>query len=111
MATTCDDDSRGKFYGEINANFVRARGDYMGVAGALNDNADVTAPVYSYAPNDYGLYNMAGNVSEWVKVDVHRPGTLQDAQEFRPFVATSSPPSSSTARATWQTNWTTCSTT
>jgi len=63
---------------------VRARGDYMGVAGALNDNADVTAPVYSYAPNDYGLYNMAGNVSEWV-MDVYRPGTLQDAQEFRPF--------------------------
>ena len=55
----------------------------MGVAGALNDNADVTAPVYSYAPNDYGLYNMAGNVSEWV-MDVYRPGTLQDAQEFRP---------------------------
>ena len=79
-----NDDSRGKFYGEINANFVRARGDYMGVAGALNDNADVTAPVYSYAPNDYGLYNMAGNVSEWV-MDVYRPGTHQDAQEFRPF--------------------------
>ena len=56
----------------------------MGVAGALNDNADVTAPVYSYAPNDYGFYNMAGNVSEWV-MDVYRPGTLQDAQEFRPF--------------------------
>jgi len=79
-----NDDSRGKFYGEINANFVRGKGDYMGVAGALNDNADVTAPVYSYAPNDYGLYNMAGNVSEWV-MDVYRPGTMQDAQEFRPF--------------------------
>ncbi len=79
-----NDDSRGKYYGEINANFVRARGDYMGVAGALNDNADVTAPVYSYAPNDYGLYQMAGNVSEWV-MDVYRPGTHQDAQEFRPF--------------------------
>ena len=79
-----NDDSRGNYYGEINANFVRARGDYMGVAGALNDNADVTAPVYSYAPNDYGLYQMAGNVSEWV-MDVYRPGTHQDAQEFRPF--------------------------
>ena len=73
-------------------------GDYMGVAGALNDNADVTAPVYNYAPNDYGLYNMAGNVNEWV-MDVYRPGTLQDAQEFRTFEATCSPPSSSTARA------------
>ena len=37
----------------------------MGVAGKLNDNAVITAPVYAYWPNDYGLYNMAGNVSEW----------------------------------------------
>ena len=54
------------------ANFKRGRGDNMGVAGNLNDNADITAPVRSYWPNDYGLYNMAGNVSEWV-MDVYRP--------------------------------------
>lgn len=73
-----------KYMGQINANFVRGAGDYMGTAGFLNDNADVTAPVYSYWPNDYGLYNMAGNVCEWV-MDVYRPNTLQDADEFRPF--------------------------
>lgn len=73
-----------KYIGQINANFVRGAGDYMGTAGFLNDNADVTAPVYSYWPNDYGLYNMAGNVSEWV-MDVYRASTLQDADEFRPF--------------------------
>lgn len=79
-----NDDNGGKFYGTMNANFVRGRGDYMGVAGALNDNAEITAPVYSYAPNDYGLYNMAGNVSEWV-MDVYRPLSPQDNNEFRPF--------------------------
>jgi formylglycine-generating enzyme len=73
-----------KYLGQINANFVRGAGDYMGTAGFLNDNADVTAPVYSYWPNDYGLYNMSGNVCEWV-MDVYRPNTLQDADEFRPF--------------------------
>ncbi len=73
-----------KFQGEILANFVRGRGDYMGVAGKLNDNADVTAPVDSYWPNDYGLYNMAGNVSEWV-MDVYRPLSSEDFDEFRPF--------------------------
>jgi sulfatase modifying factor 1 len=73
-----------RYLGQINANFVRGAGDYMGTAGFLNDNADVTAPVYSYWPNDYGLYNMAGNVCEWV-MDVYRPNTLQDADEFRPF--------------------------
>ena len=72
------------FQGDMLANFVRGRGDYMGVSGHLNDNADVTAPAYSYWPNDYGLYNMAGNVSEWV-LDVYRPLTSEDADDFRPF--------------------------
>ncbi len=79
-----NDNSGGKFYGQINANFVRGRGDYMGVAGALNDNGDITTPVFQYAPNDYGLYNMAGNVSEWV-MDVYRPLSPEDKNEFRPF--------------------------
>ena len=73
-----------QFQGDIRANFVRGRGDYMGVAGSLNDKADVTAPVESYWPNDYGLYNMAGNVSEWV-MDVYRPLSSEDFDEFRPF--------------------------
>jgi len=73
-----------QFQGSIRANFVRGRGDYMGVAGNLNDGADITAPVESYWPNDYGLYHMAGNVSEWV-LDVYRPLSSEDFDEFRPF--------------------------
>lgn len=72
-----------KFIGMMMANFKRGRGDNMGVAGRLNDNADVTAPVYSYWPNDYGLYNMGGNVSEWV-MDVYRPLSNEDMSDFRP---------------------------
>ena len=56
----------------------------MGVAGALNDFGDITVNVYQYAPNDYGLFNMAGNVNEWV-MDVYRPLSIQDNNEFRPF--------------------------
>lgn len=41
------------------ANFKPTRGDYA-VDGAL-----YTVEAKSYNPNDYGLYNMAGNVSEW----------------------------------------------
>jgi sulfatase modifying factor 1 len=77
--------------GEIMANFKRGRGDNMGVAGNLNDNADITAPVRSYWPNDYGLYNMAGNVSEWV-MDVYRAEieqtTISDHRSFRGNVYT-----------------------
>ena len=70
--------------GRIVANAMRGRGDMMGVAGALNDNADITAPVNSYWPNDYGLYCMAGNVNEWV-ADVYRTLSQSDVEEFRPF--------------------------
>jgi formylglycine-generating enzyme required for sulfatase activity len=70
--------------GRLKANFVRGRGDLMGMAGALNDNADITAPVFSYSPNDYGLYCMSGNVSEWV-ADVYRPLSFLDVEEFQPF--------------------------
>jgi gliding motility-associated lipoprotein GldJ len=73
-----------QFQGAIRANFVRGKGDYMGVAGNLNDGADVTAPVESFWPNDFGLYHMAGNVSEWV-LDVYRPLSSEDFDEFRPF--------------------------
>lgn len=72
------------FKGDMLANFKRGRGDNMGVAGSLNDNADIPAPVLSYWPNDYGLYNMAGNVSEWV-MDVYRDLSNEDRNDFRAF--------------------------
>jgi len=56
-----------KHKGKFMANFVRGRGDFMGVAGSLNDQADITAPVRSYWPNAYGLYNMSGNVAEMLQ--------------------------------------------
>ncbi|MFI5195937.1 MAG: SUMF1/EgtB/PvdO family nonheme iron enzyme [Chitinophagales bacterium] len=73
-----------QYQGEFEGNFMRAKGDAMGVAGGLNDNADVTAPVKSYLPNAFGLYNMAGNVNEWV-MDTYRPSSHEDVNEFRPF--------------------------
>ncbi|MFM7729887.1 MAG: SUMF1/EgtB/PvdO family nonheme iron enzyme [Flavobacteriales bacterium] len=41
------------------ANFKPMRGDYV------EDGGCHTVPVYSYSPNEYGLYCMAGNVAEW----------------------------------------------
>ncbi len=81
---TVRDSRHGNWQGDFLANYKRGNGDMMGVAGGLNDNADITAPVYTYMPNDYGLYNMAGNVSEWV-MDVYRPMTSYDAVDFNSF--------------------------
>ena len=61
-----------KLRGDQLANFKQGKGDYGGIAGWSDDGADITAEVKSYKPNDYGLYDMAGNVAEWV-ADVYRP--------------------------------------
>ena len=70
--------------GKMQANFVRGRGDMMGTAGALNDKATITAPVNYYYPNDFGLYNMAGNVNEWV-LDVYRSTSSGVVSEYNSF--------------------------
>ena len=70
--------------GRMLANFARGRGDYMGTAGNLNDGGDYTVPIWAYRPNDFGLYNMAGNVNEWV-ADVYRTTSSEIVQGQNPF--------------------------
>ncbi|MGO4912284.1 MULTISPECIES: gliding motility lipoprotein GldJ [unclassified Leeuwenhoekiella] len=70
-----------KTRGDQLANFKQGDGDYGGIAGWSDDNADITAEIKSYAPNDYGLYDMAGNVSEWV-ADVYRPIVDDEYNDF-----------------------------
>jgi len=73
----------GKEMGTFLANFKRGRGDYAGIAGKLNDGAMITDYIYMHPPNDYGLYNMAGNVNEWV-FDLYRPLTFADFDDLNP---------------------------
>jgi gliding motility-associated lipoprotein GldJ len=67
--------------GDQLANFKQGKGDYGGIAGWSDDGADITQVVKSYPPNDFGLYDMAGNVSEWV-ADIYRPIVDDEANDF-----------------------------
>jgi sulfatase modifying factor 1 len=72
---------RGRKQGTMLANFKRGKGDYAGIAGRSNDGAIITQELRSYPANDYGLYDMAGNVNEWV-YDVYRPLSYIDFSDL-----------------------------
>ena len=59
------------------ANFKPLRGDYAA------DQALYTVEADAYEPNDYNLYNMAGNVSEWVEGS-YAPGSYEYTATFNP---------------------------
>ncbi|NNC69319.1 MAG: gliding motility lipoprotein GldK [Flavobacteriaceae bacterium] len=61
------------------ANFKPERGDYA-IDGAL-----YTMEAKSFAPNDYGLYNMAGNVSEWTNT-AYNPSSYYLGSTMNPNV-------------------------
>jgi gliding motility-associated lipoprotein GldJ len=70
--------------GDQLANFKQGNGDYGGIAGWSDDGADITNEVKKYPANDFGLYDMAGNVAEWV-ADVYRPIIDNEANDFNYF--------------------------
>ena len=61
------------------ANFKPLRGDYAA------DQALYTIEAKSFEPNDFNLYNMAGNVSEWVHSS-YDPGSYEYSATFNPNV-------------------------
>lgn len=72
----------GKWKGRYLANFKRGRGNYKGIAGESDSNG-ATSAVYDYPPNDLGLYDMVGNVNEWVH-NLYRAESFQDIDDFNP---------------------------
>ncbi|WP_051774928.1 T9SS ring complex lipoprotein PorK/GldK [Formosa agariphila] len=68
-------DDRGCFL----ANFKPLRGDYAA------DEALYTVEAKSYEPNDYNLYNMAGNVAEWV-YSSYDPASYEYSSTINPSV-------------------------
>jgi len=63
----------------LTANFKQDEGDYTG------DGSPFTVPVMSYAPNDFGIYNMVGNVAEWC-MDAYSPSTFAFVSDVNPVL-------------------------
>ena len=61
------------------ANFKPVRGDYAA------DQALYTVEAKSYEPNDFNLYNMAGNVAEWVNAS-YDPASYEYTSTINPNV-------------------------
>jgi gliding motility-associated lipoprotein GldK len=61
------------------ANFKPGRGNYPEDGGLYTVKAD------AYFPNDYGLYNMAGNVSEWTETAFY-PGAYAHVHDLNPDI-------------------------
>ncbi len=63
----------------LTANFKQDEGDYTG------DGSPFTVPVMSYTPNDFGIYNMVGNVAEWT-MDAFSPSTFAFVSDVNPVL-------------------------
>ncbi len=60
-------------------NFKQQEGDYW------EDGAALTTPVMSFAPNEFGLYNMEGNVAEWT-MDAYSPSAYSFVSDINPVL-------------------------
>ncbi|MDB4242385.1 gliding motility lipoprotein GldJ, partial [Polaribacter sp.] len=70
-----------RYKGDQLANFKQGKGNYSGLSGWSSDGSDIPIKIKSYPPNAFGIYDMSGNVAEWVS-DVYRPIIDSDANDF-----------------------------
>ena len=77
------------------ANFKPGRGNYF------DDGHAYTAPVDVYFPNDWGLMNMSGNVSEWTQ-DAFDPSATVKAWDLNPLLDNDNEPRKVVRGGSWK---------
>lgn len=60
-------------------NFKPEKGDYT------SDGYLITSQVGSFSPNDFGLYDMAGNVAEWTE-SIYSASSYKDVDDINPEI-------------------------
>lgn len=81
--------------GNLRANFKSGRGNYNECGYTY------TSPVRYYAPNDYGLYDMAGNVAEWT-LDAYNPASVSHIWDLDPVYLDDAQPMKITKGGSWK---------
>lgn len=77
------------------ANFKPGRGNYY------DDGYSYTAPVAAFFANDYGLYDMSGNVAEWVE-DAYYEASVPTVWDMNPTYNKDSEPRKVTRGGSWK---------
>ncbi|BDD07941.1 hypothetical protein FUAX_03730 [Fulvitalea axinellae] len=81
--------------GCLMANFKPGRGNYY------NDGYAYTSPAYQFYPNQYGLYDMAGNVAEWCE-DAYNPAAVPLVWDLNPTYFDESEPRKVVRGGSWK---------
>jgi gliding motility-associated lipoprotein GldK len=66
--------------GKLRANFKAGKGNYSEEGQPYT----YTSPVDAFPPNDFGLYDMAGNVAEWT-LDAYNPAAISRTWDLDPL--------------------------
>jgi len=77
------------------ANFKPGRGNYY------DDGFQYTSPAGAYFANDYGLYDMAGNVTEWCE-DAYHPASFPIVWDLNPTYFDENEPRKLTRGGSWK---------
>ncbi|OJW72213.1 MAG: gliding motility lipoprotein GldK [Candidatus Amoebophilus sp. 36-38] len=85
--------------GSLRANFKSGKGSYSEKISEIG--YAYTSPVTHFAPNDYGLYDMAGNVAEWT-LDAYNPAAISKTWDLDPIYLNDTQPMKIIKGGSWK---------